>query len=111
MCISVCPQDVIELRGRKAVIRDLDSCMECGACRQNCPVGAVEVEAGVGCAYAVIRGVLTCSAAVRMWRCAQFLLITRAIRSQKKGIVTGSLLSDLASSRSSRMVEVIPIEI
>ncbi len=59
LCTSVCPHAVLELRGRKAVIRDLDSCMECGACKENCPVGAVEVEAGVGCAYAIIRGMLT----------------------------------------------------
>ncbi len=59
MCTSVCPHSVIELRGKKAVVRDLDSCMECGACRENCPVGAVKVEAGVGCAYAIIRGMLT----------------------------------------------------
>jgi len=59
LCVSVCTHDVIGLRGRKAVVRDLDSCMECGACRENCPVGAVAVEAGVGCAHAIIRGMLT----------------------------------------------------
>ena len=27
-----------------------DLCMECGACVLNCPVNALEVDAGVGCA-------------------------------------------------------------
>jgi ferredoxin len=58
MCTSVCPHNVIELRARKAVIRDLDACMECGACKENCPVDAVEVQQGVGCAYAIIRGMI-----------------------------------------------------
>ena len=39
-------------------IRNRDACMECGACSRNCPVGAVSVEAGVGCAAAVINGML-----------------------------------------------------
>lgn len=58
ICMSVCPHNVIELRGRKAVIRDRDACMECGACSTNCPVGAMEVQAGVGCAYAILRGMI-----------------------------------------------------
>jgi hypothetical protein len=32
--------------------------MECGACSRNCPAGAIAVEAGVGCAAAVINGML-----------------------------------------------------
>ena len=59
ICMSVCPHNVIELRARKAVIRDLDACMECGACKENCPVGAVEVQQGVGCAHAILRGMIT----------------------------------------------------
>ncbi len=59
ICMSVCPHNVIELKARKAVIRDRDACMECGACSTNCPVGAVEVPAGVGCAYAIFRGMIT----------------------------------------------------
>lgn len=31
LCMRECPHDVIELRGRKAVMRDLDSCTECAA--------------------------------------------------------------------------------
>ncbi len=33
--------------------------MECGACARNCPVDAIRVRAGVGCATAVIYGLLT----------------------------------------------------
>jgi formate hydrogenlyase subunit 6/NADH:ubiquinone oxidoreductase subunit I len=33
--------------------------MECGACQKNCPVAAIQVETGVGCASAMIRGALT----------------------------------------------------
>jgi len=58
ICMSVCPHNVIELKARKAVVRDRDACMECGACMTNCPVGAVEVQAGVGCAYAIFRGMI-----------------------------------------------------
>jgi ferredoxin len=32
--------------------------MECGACAQNCPVEAVSVQSGVGCATAVINSLL-----------------------------------------------------
>jgi hypothetical protein len=30
--------------------------MECGACRMNCPDGAIAVSSGVGCAVAIING-------------------------------------------------------
>ena len=33
--------------------------MECGACQQNCPTGAISVESGVGCAEAMIWSALT----------------------------------------------------
>jgi len=32
--------------------------MECGACSMNCPVSAITVRKGVGCAYAVLMGML-----------------------------------------------------
>ncbi len=57
-CIEVCPHAVFELRDGKAVIADREACMECGACMQNCPSGAIKVKAGVGCAAAVISGLL-----------------------------------------------------
>ena len=32
--------------------------MECGACAKNCPVQAISVQSGVGCASAMIRAAL-----------------------------------------------------
>jgi MinD superfamily P-loop ATPase len=34
-------------------------CMECGACQVICPVQAIKVESGVGCAAAMIKAALT----------------------------------------------------
>lgn len=59
MCIEVCPRGVFKMNGKKAMLVDKDACMECGACMKNCPFSAVTVNAGVGCAYAVIKGALT----------------------------------------------------
>lgn len=53
-CVEVCPHGVFALAGKKARIEDRDACMECGACARNCPAEAVSVEAGVGCASAVL---------------------------------------------------------
>ncbi|MFA6449833.1 MAG: mercury methylation ferredoxin HgcB [bacterium] len=58
MCADVCPHAVFEIKNRKSRITDLDACMECGACERNCAVGAITVNAGVGCAAAVIQGKL-----------------------------------------------------
>lgn len=58
-CTEVCPHNVLAIKNKKALIRDKDACMECGACAKNCPFSAISVDAGVGCAYAVIRGMLT----------------------------------------------------
>jgi NAD-dependent dihydropyrimidine dehydrogenase PreA subunit len=41
-----------------AVIQTRDACMECGACSRNCPVDAISVASGVGCAAAVINSML-----------------------------------------------------
>lgn len=57
MCAEVCPHGVFEV-GETARITDRDACMECGACARNCPVEAISVDAGVGCATAVIVGAL-----------------------------------------------------
>jgi MinD superfamily P-loop ATPase len=54
-CEEVCPHRVFVVEG-KAKIVEKDLCMECGACAVNCPVGAIEVNAGVGCAAAIISG-------------------------------------------------------
>jgi len=48
LCTDVCPQNVLEMHGKKAVVVDFDACMECGACVNNCPSGALEVNPGVG---------------------------------------------------------------
>ena len=58
MCIKVCPHEVFELIGKKAVIKNRDYCMECGACMINCPEGAIKVNAGVGCAAAVMNSII-----------------------------------------------------
>ena len=39
-------------------IANKDACMECGACAMNCPTKALTVQAGVGCAAAVINSAL-----------------------------------------------------
>jgi ferredoxin len=43
------------MNGKKAMIVDLDGCMECGACAQNCAAGAIQVTPGVGCASYIIQ--------------------------------------------------------
>ena len=57
-CIEVCPRTVLMLSNGKVEIINRDACIECGACSRNCPFEAMTVSAGVGCAYAVIRGIL-----------------------------------------------------
>jgi ferredoxin len=58
LCIDVCPHNVFRMEGKKAVVIDVDRCMECGACVLNCVPGALTVKQGVGCAAAVITGFL-----------------------------------------------------
>jgi NAD-dependent dihydropyrimidine dehydrogenase PreA subunit len=53
-CTQVCPHGVFNMDEGKAKIIEKDSCMECGACALNCPAKAIEVNAGVGCATAII---------------------------------------------------------
>ena len=59
MCAAVCPHGVVEVLERQARLRDRDACIECGACARNCPVTALAVQAGVGCASAIIHSWLT----------------------------------------------------
>ena len=59
MCIQVCPHGVFALENKEAVILYRDQCMECGACAGNCAFGALNVNKGVGCAAAVINGMIS----------------------------------------------------
>jgi NAD-dependent dihydropyrimidine dehydrogenase PreA subunit len=59
MCTIVCPHAVFEIVDKKVRIVDIDDCMECGACALNCQYGAITVKSGVGCAAAIINGILT----------------------------------------------------
>lgn len=58
-CMEVCPHKVFDLKKGKSEIIDRNACMECGACAKNCPFNAIEVNPGVGCASAIIKGWLT----------------------------------------------------
>ena len=58
MCTQVCPHAVFELVDKRARIVDRDACMECGACAMNCTEEAINVRSGVGCATAVLNGIL-----------------------------------------------------
>ncbi len=57
-CIEVCPHGVFIMRRKKAALVDKDLCIECGACARNCVFGAIRVNAGVGCATAIINGIM-----------------------------------------------------
>jgi NAD-dependent dihydropyrimidine dehydrogenase PreA subunit len=63
MCTIVCPHSVFEIVDKKARIMDIDDCMECGACALNCQYGAITVKSGVGCAAAIINGIINKSEA------------------------------------------------
>lgn len=61
LCIEVCPHAVFTKDGKAGTcsivsISNRDGCMECGACSLNCPVQALGVRRGVGCAAAVWNG-------------------------------------------------------
>jgi len=57
-CTQVCPHGVFETGEEHAELVRPASCMECGACALNCPVQAIEVQSGVGCAWAMISAAL-----------------------------------------------------
>ena len=76
MCVDVCPHTVFVIEEQTARIADRDACMECGACALNCPTEALSVEAGVGCAAAIILGALrgtepTCGCEENSSNCCQ----------------------------------------
>lgn len=58
-CIDVCPHGVFVIVDKKASVTDRDLCMECGACALNCEFKAISVNAGVGCAAAIINSIRT----------------------------------------------------
>jgi NAD-dependent dihydropyrimidine dehydrogenase PreA subunit len=58
MCLEVCPHEVFKTNTHRVEIQNRDACMECGACSRNCPFDAITVQAGVGCAAAVINALL-----------------------------------------------------
>ena len=59
ICIDVCPHNVFAINNGKSQIINKDNCMECGACKRNCPINIIEVDSGVGCAQAIINGLLS----------------------------------------------------
>ena len=58
MCVNVCPHDVFGYANKKSFIKNKDRCMECSACAMNCPENAINVKSGVGCASAIINGMI-----------------------------------------------------
>ncbi len=58
MCINACPHGVFEDGDGAVRLVDRDACMECGACRLNCEAGAIKVDSGVGCAFAMMKEAL-----------------------------------------------------
>jgi NAD-dependent dihydropyrimidine dehydrogenase PreA subunit len=58
-CVEVCPHGVFEMADKRARLTDRDKCMECGACARNCEFNAITVNAGVGCAAALISSMIT----------------------------------------------------
>jgi ferredoxin len=58
-CLEVCPRGVFVRSNGKVAVTDAALCLECGACMANCPEGALTVRAGVGCAAAVLNGLLS----------------------------------------------------
>ncbi|HUU03675.1 MAG TPA: mercury methylation ferredoxin HgcB [Myxococcota bacterium] len=58
ICLKVCPHAVLVRNDSVVRIARRDACMECGACSRNCEPGAITVQAGVGCATALIGAAL-----------------------------------------------------
>jgi NAD-dependent dihydropyrimidine dehydrogenase PreA subunit len=58
LCSIVCPHGVFEAGETTARMVNRNACIECGACMLNCEPRAIRVQAGVGCASAMIRAAL-----------------------------------------------------
>jgi NAD-dependent dihydropyrimidine dehydrogenase PreA subunit len=54
MCAVVCPHRIFKMKGGKAEAVNAEKCIECGACEKNCAFNAIKVDAGPGCAAAVL---------------------------------------------------------
>ena len=57
-CLEVCPHGVFAMANGKASAVARERCMECGACARNCVAAAITVQPGVGCAYALLKGMV-----------------------------------------------------
>jgi ferredoxin len=57
-CLQVCPHAVFSAGMVTVELSRPSACMECGACALNCPVQAIGVQSGVGCAWAMISAAL-----------------------------------------------------
>jgi NAD-dependent dihydropyrimidine dehydrogenase PreA subunit len=57
-CTQVCPHGVFAEGQKHVKLTRPAACMECGACALNCPVQAIVVQSGVGCAWAMISAAL-----------------------------------------------------
>ncbi|MCK4497051.1 MAG: 4Fe-4S binding protein [Candidatus Aenigmarchaeota archaeon] len=42
-CVSVCPQNVFELKDGKSDVAKPEDCIECMACVENCSVSAIKL--------------------------------------------------------------------
>lgn len=42
-CVSVCPVNVLELKGKKVSVARPKDCLECGACVSACPNKALNL--------------------------------------------------------------------
>jgi NAD-dependent dihydropyrimidine dehydrogenase PreA subunit len=41
-CAVLCPVDVFEVKGGKSTAPNVSECVECCACVESCPTGAIE---------------------------------------------------------------------
>ncbi len=63
MCAIVCPHRIYIIEDKKAVVTAKEKCIECGACAKNCAFDAIHVDAGPGCAAAVLGSIFKKGAA------------------------------------------------
>ncbi len=43
ICVDVCPTKVLDMRGDKAYVKNLEACTLCALCELKCPDFAIEV--------------------------------------------------------------------